>query len=578
MALLVYNKSASPIVLSGLAVTVPASAAPPARGPGVNVTSELRSLSGAQYTALEAQRALGSLDYEWTGAPEYATGSLFTTATGSISVVANKAALAAVDGALLEDHTEIFVTTYLQPWIIEKTSAAALVDDTVIAAVGGGRWFRKLVSHPVWTNQIAWEQHSGTGNNEATGAPGFPVKDLAEICRRLREVNTSLYTITCLAPVLSTDRVRLTLNYAATAGALDGVNFTFVGSRAVIFAGAFTATSDTVTATNSQATVTDAAAPWAANLGRHLVMTSGPAVGATAVILRDLGAGVARVSEWIFEATGIFPVFPATPIPGDTYNIVSELSFAAPIQLQGTDTEKTAVVFNQFQIDTALVTPRSVDVRFVGCRHTVAPNPPSNGFFGSVELVMTGCAWFFATPTRFALMVIGRLEITGGGAVNTRLECLALGSVRANKLVMNGGSLRSGVAPNPGQTGQFIVSTNLPLGLFDAPAGEPALLLNRGTTAAINATIYGSGNLHVGVDVRNGSRLWIAAGITPSIVGAVADVRLDEAATAMPALEPSAGLVLPALSALTTWAHWAAAPFSRNVVSYKTGSAITNLN
>lgn len=74
--LLVFNKSAAPITLSGLTVVVPLSAAPPARGPGVNVTSELRGLSGGQYTALEAQRALGSLEYEWTGDPEYSVSPL----------------------------------------------------------------------------------------------------------------------------------------------------------------------------------------------------------------------------------------------------------------------------------------------------------------------------------------------------------------------------------------------------------------------------------------------------------------------------------------------------------------------
>jgi hypothetical protein len=75
----VYNKTGAPIVLSGLAVTVPASAAAPARGAGVNVTSELRGLTLAQYAALEAQRGT-SLDYEWTTAPEYSTGGLVTSA------------------------------------------------------------------------------------------------------------------------------------------------------------------------------------------------------------------------------------------------------------------------------------------------------------------------------------------------------------------------------------------------------------------------------------------------------------------------------------------------------------------
>jgi hypothetical protein len=441
---------------------------------------------------------------------------------------------------------------------------------TVIASASGFRWLRQLDPHPVWTAQLAWE-YSTAGTLEASGVPGSPVASVAEIFRRLRRVDTSPYVITLLSPVAAADRARLTMDYTM-AGAIDGTSFTFLGARTVLFSGAFTATSATVPATNSQATVTDVTMGWAANLGRHVVMTSGPALGATSVVLRDLGAGVARVSEWIFEATGIFS---ATPIPADTFNVVSETSWAAPLQLQGTDTVKTVVVFDKCQIDTTLVTPRAIDLRFVGCRFVNAINVP---LLGGIECLFTGCAWFFAAVTRFLFAVVGRVDCTGGGAVNARFETLAFGSLRMNRLVINGGNVRTHVSVNPGPGGQILVPTGNNLGIFDSPAGEPAILLHRGTMMSIQGTLYGSGNATYGAVVKNNGRLMIATGITPTITGTSGDVQLDEAATAMPSLEPAAGLVLPALSALTTWAHWAAAPFSRNVMSYKTGSAITNLN
>ena len=78
MALLVYNKSAGAVHLTGIsaAPAIPASAAPPAPGPSVNVTAELKGLAGGAYTALETQRIAVPLAYEWTDAPEYATPGL----------------------------------------------------------------------------------------------------------------------------------------------------------------------------------------------------------------------------------------------------------------------------------------------------------------------------------------------------------------------------------------------------------------------------------------------------------------------------------------------------------------------
>lgn len=79
MSLLCFNKSGVDVVLAGslgFSTTIPASLAPPARGQAVNVTSELRGLTGGQYTALETQRAAAALEYAWTGDPEFSVGTL----------------------------------------------------------------------------------------------------------------------------------------------------------------------------------------------------------------------------------------------------------------------------------------------------------------------------------------------------------------------------------------------------------------------------------------------------------------------------------------------------------------------
>jgi hypothetical protein len=90
MALYAFNKTGSRVTLARgkpSAPKIPASAAPPARGQAVNVTSELRpsltvdpingvsgGLEAGDFTALQAQAA--SVDYEWDGQPEYSTPGL----------------------------------------------------------------------------------------------------------------------------------------------------------------------------------------------------------------------------------------------------------------------------------------------------------------------------------------------------------------------------------------------------------------------------------------------------------------------------------------------------------------------
>ncbi len=80
--------------------------------------------------------------------------------------------------------------------------------------------------------------------------------------------------------------------------------------------------------------------------------------------------------------------------------------------------------------------------------------------------------------------------------------------------------------------------------------------------------------------MSSGGQVDIQGTVVPTITGVTADLLLDGVATAMQSLEGFAGLVLPVLVPLTTWVQWDAAiiagvsGFARNVMSFKTGSAI----
>ena len=97
MSLFAYNLTGSPVALAAGSpiVTVPASAAPPARGKAYNVTAEIRpnltvdpvngktgGLAASAYVLLQAQVTNGQVVFEWTSEPEYLTPGLIVSTPG----------------------------------------------------------------------------------------------------------------------------------------------------------------------------------------------------------------------------------------------------------------------------------------------------------------------------------------------------------------------------------------------------------------------------------------------------------------------------------------------------------------
>lgn len=88
MSLLAYNKTTSPLTLAAGTPSAPVlslvASSAGARSKAHNVTAELQGLSGANYTALQAQVASGLVEYEWsTGVPEFSVGSLVVGAAAA---------------------------------------------------------------------------------------------------------------------------------------------------------------------------------------------------------------------------------------------------------------------------------------------------------------------------------------------------------------------------------------------------------------------------------------------------------------------------------------------------------------
>lgn len=150
MPLICYNITGAPVVQAVTSKSIPASAAPPARGPGVDVTSELTGLSLANYASLQAQSA--SLVYEWSGPVLYQTGTLVTSSASpharlfSIGPVAAKGTTdvhALIDTAATTETVAGFTDPDV-PRNLRVTKAAAWDGGTV--TVNGTNQFDEVIS------------------------------------------------------------------------------------------------------------------------------------------------------------------------------------------------------------------------------------------------------------------------------------------------------------------------------------------------------------------------------------------------------------------------------------------------
>lgn len=71
MSLLAYNLTTKTVPFQGTAILLPSSGEDGERGPGVNVTSEVRAFTEAQRRRVSRKVGVGDLVLLWTGAPEF---------------------------------------------------------------------------------------------------------------------------------------------------------------------------------------------------------------------------------------------------------------------------------------------------------------------------------------------------------------------------------------------------------------------------------------------------------------------------------------------------------------------------
>lgn len=539
---------------------------------------------------------------------------------GSISV-ANIAELQALPNGGMKEGTWVYVRSVRAWWELSFTLGATTDAITVVTAQSGGtaRWVRQDANDLYWSYTTTWYVDPVAGNDENTGAASnLALKTVAEFCRRLRfGVPNTSYTINVLADVPNTDicnpQVRM-LTTSGQTGAAFGATLTFKGQRTVVRAGTTAAgttqTDPTAAAATAQAEIVDAAAAWGADAGRLVVLSDANSRQAWVLSGKTNVVGAAgRVTDWI-SAAGAW--ISGNPGAGIAYSVVTLTKFRAQVQQSPSTTPAPTfnVVFQDVEFDdlgSGSLRPFAgyVNLRFFSTKLSNNNNQggagTSNvsfsggmvgGFWGMTGTLFENSGSSLAAISLSLITAVRNSIFLGCGVRRARLtNGYALSTVSG--ICIQGGWFQVSSSSGENALGNCLIGSNgsgLWVGVYNdyelpGSSGITDLILVFQTPGcSIQGSVYGVGD---GVTAINGLRADVGAqvkiratlnepgggatattsfNLQPS--GAGLQMSLNNAATTMPNLNASAGAVLPALAAYTTFAQYKAAPFNRQAVNW----------
>lgn len=485
-----------------------------------------------------------------TTAPALTSG---LQSSGTVSV-ATIAALQALTNPGANNVVYAYVQSNKSYWIYENASSATADSILVVSPnAGSGRWLRTTWGHFSHRAQASWFIDPVNGSDGYAGTTsGAPLLTIKELTARLGTTINRGFTVTLLNNIISTDPLSQ-LNFLSqwdnTLSAATPT-ITIIGTQTVSRSGTVTTAAVPVPASNLASQIQDTGVvSWTTDVGKLLVMTSGTSNGAMAWVLKDIGSNTARLSRWYNSA---FSAVAPTPSPGDTYNIVTFTQAGNNLpNLPNGESNTNAIVIRNIEFTATLNPSRDVGLQlsFQGCKF-------SGAFTNNGKNTLASACLFAASVND--TQSTSFMQVNSCASLTVTDSFTVAGSAIFNDFVSQGGQ----VSINAGATVQ---ATNL--SIFDfAGIG----LTIRNSTLEVLTSLYGNGNTQ-GVEVRFAGKLRIVGGFTPTLTGTT-EVQLEASATAIPPL--TAGASVPAASALTTWAQWAASPFSGNVMSYKSGASI----
>ena len=319
--------------------------------------------------------------------------SLTLAASGMIEV-ANAAALATIPTATLPLGVLAWIDTYRTWARLDSTAnAGALIADEVFAAdVATRRWVRVETPLRSWATQTVWEVNTTTGNNENSGAAGFPLLTLQEYFRRVPVVAASDTQITCTGPVV------LVGTQQSDEGATSIRRVKIKGATATLASGPVAAINAPNIAGNAPANLNvTGIADWTPYL-QGVVETTLPSNALSwAVVGRQPAAPVADTGPWAtYAPSNAFGYSPtgtnAAPLVGATVRVLSFLSSASgtDLNLKGDRGIAYAIETMDLRTASAWALGTSPNVTYAGC--LLRDGGPS-GPRSSTSNILVACSW-----------------------------------------------------------------------------------------------------------------------------------------------------------------------------------------
>ncbi len=494
----------------------------------------------------------------------------FDFQAGAFLKFATSAALADYDDRLVENGGVVFVESYRDYFqkIVESPAPAAASGTIVPTSTGDGGWYRLGIESPSWSSQATWYIDPAAGDDENDGnTTGTALETWAEFCRRASVMAVSM-TVTILGDI--TERL---MGGFESSVPLD-LYLLITGTPTVLATSASAATItyvDPSPAGNTRGTITcsDLLDPSGATIATGFdtfINSFIRATGEYVVPILTSSAGVAQVP--FFYRKTLSGAKPAD----DTALEVLRLTTAPCLQV----VSRGVIVHAQYLKFTSTGTNNQTFIDWRGELGTI--NGESGTFFSCefggllatfmddfiIACLFTGSGGIYVNG--------GSVGLSGGGH-KRNLTCLLPGIVLFDGHIFQGARLLIGSSADFTGASRVEAYGTRGLGIFDCTSGSAITMV--GATSLGARTLYGTNpaNGAYGLNVGQGAQVQFhTSSGTPTITGQSGNLIFNGAGTAIPPLT-AAGAV-PAASALTTWAHWAAAPFSRNVVSYTNGSKI----
>jgi len=216
-----------------------------------------------------------------------------------VLTVANSAAMTALAVTDMPDGTPCYVASRDAIFYLETSTRTANTWDTFASATAGRQWLRTGFVSLKNAARTAWEINTTTGSDDATGAPGAPLKTVTELAWRLYgALLTSAVTATLIGNMPTTDKPYFSFQCSPVGG-----SFAFVGTPTLIYTSTITTYINAGAGpSTNQTTLADAAVP-----GGSFTAAGAMAVGVLGTrtngtqsffwFAKDNGATTARISE-----------------------------------------------------------------------------------------------------------------------------------------------------------------------------------------------------------------------------------------------------------------------------------------